>query len=238
MRSGILSVDIGGSGLKATVIDEEGQVLAERMRVPTPHPCPPALLLEKVVAMAEALPAFNRISIGFPGVIRNGKVQTAVNLGSDSWLGFALADELSARLGGRPAKLLNDADMQGYGLVSGHGLEFVVTLGTGIGTAWFKEGELLPHMELAHHPIHGGASYENYLGEAALESIGKKHWNKRLGKALNLISIIFRPDRVFIGGGNVRHVELKLPEFVILGSNLAGLKGGAALWKKAGTPKP
>ncbi len=230
-KSGILAIDIGGTGLKAAVIDDHGNMHGEHLRVPTPHPCPPELLVDTFVKMLPSLHKFDRISIGFPGVIRNGRVMTAVNLGSKEWDGFPLADVLSKRLGGHPARMVNDADMQGLALISGHGVEFVLTFGTGMGSALFRDGELMPHMELAHHPMHKGKTYEECLGDKAFHSIGKKRWNKRVARALELVNILLRPDRIFIGGGNAAHIELDLPKTVIIGSNDAGLEGGAALWR-------
>lgn len=229
---GILSLDIGGSGLKATVIDAQGQMLHEKVRVETPHPCPPELLIKLVVEMVGPLPAFDRIAIGFPGVVREGRVLTAVNLGNEAWLDFDLAGALSQALGGHPARLINDADMQGFGLISGKGIEMVATLGTGMGTALFRDGILMPHMELAHHPMRNNKTYEDYLGDAAFKRVGKKRWNKRLGQALQLIDLLLRPDRIYLGGGNARHVTLELAPHVIIGSNNAGIEGGAALWRE------
>ncbi|MBX6318238.1 ROK family protein [Pigmentiphaga sp.] len=230
MTAGILSIDIGGSGLKAAVIDDEGKRISKRVRVPTPRPCPPGLLVEKVARMVAKLEGYDRVSIGFPGMIRNQRVLTAVNLHSDEWAGFPLAEVLGERLG-CPARMINDADMQGYGLVRGVGLEFVMTLGTGVGTALFRDGKLMPHMELAHHPIEGRKTYEDYLGAAALLAVGEAQWNRRLRKALGLIDILLRPDHVFLGGGNARKVTIELPPNVTVGSNAAGISGGAALWR-------
>ena len=117
----ILSIDIGGTGLKASVIDEKGKMLAPRQRLETPHPCPPALLLKMVGELAKPLPAFDRISIAFPGVVRDGKVLTAPNLGTAAWAGFPLAAEISKRFGKKPAKIVNDAEMQGLGFIKGKG---------------------------------------------------------------------------------------------------------------------
>ncbi|VCU69664.1 Polyphosphate glucokinase [Pigmentiphaga humi] len=230
MRPGILAVDIGGSGLKAAIIDDDGQMRGQRLRVATPQPCPPGVLLDEVAGMAASLEGYDRISIGFPGVIRCQRVLTAANLGSEAWLGFPLAQALAERLN-RPARMANDADMQGYGLVRGEGLEFVMTLGTGVGTALFRNGELMPHLELAHHPMDGIRTYEEALGEAALEKAGRKRWNRRLRKALALVDGLLTPDWIYLGGGNARMVDAALPPHVRLGSNEAGLKGGAALWR-------
>ncbi|MCS0497750.1 ROK family protein [Ancylobacter mangrovi] len=230
--AGILAVDIGGTGLKAAVIDKDGAMLSERERVETPHPCPPPALLDAYAGMAGRLPAFNRISIGFPGVVRHGTVLTAPNLGTDAWAGFTLADSMSKQLGGHPTRLINDAEMQGMGIVSGKGLEMVLTLGTGAGTALFRDGELMPHMELAHHPVHHKKTYDEYLGVASYEKHGKKHWNKHVKRVIELLYVLLHYDRLYLGGGNAKHVEIDLPDNVTIASNDAGLTGGAALWRK------
>lgn len=229
--AGILAVDIGGTGLKCAVIDDKGEMISERARVETPHPCPPPVLLDAFAGMAKPLPRFDRIAIGFPGVVRNGTVLTAPNLGTGDWSGFALADAMSERLGGHPARLINDAEMQGLAIVAGTGLELVVTLGTGVGTALFRDGVLMPHMELAHHPIHDDKTYDQYLGNAALEEKGRKHWNERVSKVLGVLYTLLHYDRLYFGGGNAKKLELKLPQNVSIASNDAGLRGGAELWK-------
>ncbi|WP_082621904.1 ROK family protein [Bordetella sp. N] len=233
MKPGILAIDIGGTGLKATVIDDRGHMQVERVRVATPHPCPPALLLEKLGEMVKTLPAYDRIAVGFPGVVRKGHVYTAAHLESPEWIGYDLAGAISKAASGTPVQLLNDADLQGLALISGKGLELVMTLGTGIGTGLYRDGELMPHMEIAHHPIHKNRTYDEYLGEAERKKIGRKRWNKRLARALDLMTILLRPDRIYLGGGNSARVDLKLPKHVRLGSNDAGLEGGAFVWNTA-----
>lgn len=232
MKPGILAIDVGGTGLKAAVIDDRGQMRSDRQRVPTPHPCPPKLFLDTVAALVKPLPAFDRIAIGFPGVVRDGKVITAPNLGTEDWAGFGLVAALSKRLGGAPAKMINDAEMQGLALVTGRGVELVVTLGTGVGTALFRDGELAPHLELAHHPLHKGKTYDEYLGNAAYEKAGKKRWNKRVKRALEVLEILLHPDRIHISGGNAKHIDFELPKGVAIASNDAGIEGGAGLWRK------
>jgi polyphosphate glucokinase len=233
VSNGILAVDVGGTGLKAAVIDETGKLLADRVRVPTPHPCPPAVFVETLAGMVSGLPSFDRISIGFPGVVRDGHVLTAPNLGTEDWAGFGLVDAVSAKLGGHPARMINDAEMQGFGIVKGEGLELVVTLGTGCGTALFRGGELMPHMELAHHPIHEDKTYDEWLGRAAMDEAGKKHWSKRVHKMIDILFVLLHYDRLYLGGGNSKHVQGDLPPNVTIASNEAGLEGGAALWRSA-----
>lgn len=232
MLPGILAIDIGGTSIKAAVLDIHGSLLSERLRVPTPHPCPPETLIELVMGLVQNLPAFDRISIGFPGVIRKGLVLTAANLQSHEWFGYDLAAALSARLGNHPARIINDADMIGLAVIAGEGLEVVVTLGTGFGTALFRNGELMPHMELAHHPIVNGRTYDQYLGDSELKRIGHQRWNDRLGQALGLLNILFHPDRIIFTGGNARNIDIALPPNTSIVPDVIGMSGGAALWRE------
>ncbi|WP_150277466.1 ROK family protein [Halopseudomonas salina] len=232
MTTGILAVDIGGLSIKAAVLDIKGHMLTERLRIVTPHPCPPDLLLDLVTSLTRDMPAFNRISVGFPGVVRQGRVLTAANLQSDEWIDFELAKQLSVRLGNYPTRVINDADMIGFALIDGVGLEIVVTLGTGFGTAIFRDGDLMPHMELAHHPIAEGRTYDQYLGDAELKKIGSKTWNERLALALALLNTLFHPDQILLGGGNARYVSTSLPANTRIVSEARGISGGAALWRE------
>jgi polyphosphate glucokinase len=228
---GILAIDVGGTGLKAVVLDDTGDMVHERARVPTPHPCPPKVLIDAVAGLTAGFPDFDRIAVGFPGVVRNGTVLTAPNLGTQDWAGYDLAKGLSDRLGGHPVKIINDAEMQGLALVSGKGLELVLTLGTGAGTALFRDGDLMPHMELAHHPLHEDKTYDEYLGNAAYEETGKKHWSHRVLRTIDILYTLLHFDHLYIGGGNAKHIEGDLPKNVTIASNEAGLEGGAKLWQ-------
>src|SRR5918995_1471815 len=107
-----LAIDIGGTGLKASIVDENAQLLTDRVRVATPVGEPPATFVKVLADMVAPLGAFDRISVGFPGVVRDGRVLTAANLGNDKWTGFALAQALEAALA-RPVRVANDADLQG-----------------------------------------------------------------------------------------------------------------------------
>jgi polyphosphate glucokinase len=135
--------------------------------------------------------------------------------------------------------MVNDAEMQGLALVDGTGLELVVTLGTGVGTALLRDGVPAPHLELAHHPLSkGGKTYDEYLGNAAYEKIGKKRWNKRVKRMLEVLEILLHPDRVHISGGNAKHIDFTLPKGVTIASNDAGIEGGAGLWREPATKRP
>ncbi len=230
MPAGILAIDIGGTSVKAAVLDNFGTPQCERVRVPTPRPCPPEKMLELVSALVSPLPAYDRIAVGFPGAVRDGRVLTAANLGNAPWVDFPLEQRLFELLG-CPTHLLNDADMQGFALIDGVGLELVITLGTGFGTALFRHGELMPHLEIAHHPIRSNLTYDQYLGTDALSRIGKTRWNQRLEYALEVLDRMLRPDRVVLAGGNARLVQLALSERIIVKPDAAGISGGAALWR-------
>lgn len=227
----ILSIDIGGTGLKAAVVDANGKLLTERVRVATPHPCPPALLITTLSKLVEPLKPFDCASVGFPGVVRGSKVITAPHLGTEDYEGVDLGSRLSQALG-KPVRIVNDADMQGLAVARGKGIEVVITLGTGFGSALFRDGELMPHLEIAHMPGHGKKTFEEYIGEKQRKKIGNRHWNERVARLLPYLKTLINYDKLYIGGGNAKHVAFKLPRDVHIVSNIAGIKGGAALWRQ------
>jgi polyphosphate glucokinase len=232
----VLGIDIGGSFLKAAVLDAQGRMLTERLKLATPEPCPPKVMLRALLKLVKPLPSFNHIAIGFPGVVRNGCVITAPHWGTKVWAHFELAKTLSQRLGGAPARLINDAEMQGLAVIRGKGLELVLTLGTGAGTALFRDGQIMPHLELAQHPIHKGDSYNDYVGNAALKRLGKKRWNKRVGRTIEILASLLNYDHLFIGGGNAARITIRLPDNASVVSNDAGIEGGAMLWQRGFRP--
>ena len=224
-----LAIDIGGTGIKALVLSATGKPLTERRRVKTPRPATPGAVINTIVEMAKQQGEFDRVSVGFPGVVRRGVTVTAPNL-NGNWGGFRLADVLSKKLG-VPVRVANDADVQGFGVIAGHGVELVVTLGTGFGSGLFVDGKLVPNLELGHHPFQKGKTYEELLGDAVLKKVGKKKWNKRLVRAIRTLDLVFNYDLLYIGGGNAERVTVKLPSNVKIVSNVAGLLGGLALWR-------
>ena len=228
-----LAIDIGGTGLKASVLDAKGNMLTERVRVPTPPKCPPKLMVETLARLVAPLPAYDRVSVGFPGVVRRGKIWTAHNLGQDAWKGFDLDLALTRKLG-KPVRVLNDADIQGLGAITGKGVEIVITLGTGLGSSLAEDGRLSTHIELAHHPFRKGETYEEQLGNAALKKVGKQQWRKRVKKAIQTLRMLTNFDHMYIGGGNARLINFKLPPDVKIVPNILGMKGGIWLWKERG----
>ncbi len=224
-----LAIDVGGSNLKAGLLDREGAMIGKRVKVPTMDPSPPDQVVPALVGLAKQLGAFDRISVGFPGLIKNAIVQTAPNLGTKDWAGFDLAGALHDQLG-KPVRMLNDATVQGLGVISGHGLECVITLGTGFGFALYQDGRLAPQLEMSQHVIRKEMTYDEYLGVEALEKVGLKQWERRVERALAQLRAVVNFDMLYIGGGSAQKLTLKLPEDAKVVSNTAGITGGVRLW--------
>lgn len=224
-----LAIDIGGSGIKVMVLDAQGHPQTSRDRLNTPYPATPETVLSAIEQLV-ADKSFDRISVGFPGVIRDGVVETAANLDA-SWIHFDLATCLGDRFN-KPVRVANDADIQGFGAISGRGVELVITLGTGFGSSLFVNGRLVPNLEMGHHPFRSGQTYEEQLGQATLDRVGKKKWNRRLQTAIKTLNHLFNYDRLYIGGGNTKKIEGDLPTNVHIVPNVTGLLGGIALWHR------
>ena len=224
-----LAIDIGGSHLKAGLLDHAGSMIAGPNRVTTPPTPGPQIVVEALVDLATPLGHFDRISIGFPGVVRHGQVMTAPNLGTPAWQHFPLAAALTDKLG-KPARMLNDAEVQGLGVICGKGVECVITLGTGMGFAVFQDGRPGPHLELSHHPLHKGKTYEQFIGAIALKDVGKARWNRRLRRVFAAITTLVDFDTLLIGGGNAKYVTIDLAPNMRLVGNEAGITGGVRLW--------
>lgn len=222
-----LAIDIGGSGIKALILDSKGLPFTQRLRLPTPCPAPPQRTMEVLFELSQKLGDFDRVSVGFPGVVRSGQVITA-NL-DPGWIGFQFDRALSEKLG-KPVRIANDADVQGLGTIRGEGVELMITLGTGFGSALFMDGRLVPNLQLAHQPFRNDKTYEQYLGNAAFLERGKQKWNTDLSLALKNLEVMFQFQSAYIGGGNAEHVTLKLPNHIKVTANLNGLLGGIALW--------
>jgi polyphosphate glucokinase len=240
-----LAIDVGGTGLKAVVLSPEGEMVSERVRNDTPYPCPPPVLLDELDKLAKTQPEFDRVSVGFPGAIRRGRVREVPAFsrrkpgeGPDpdlvsQWTGFELEEALQARFE-RPTRVANDADVQGCAVVAGHGMELVVTLGTGVGTAVFFDGALLPHMELSHGRFAEGLSIEVACGDHHREQIGNKAWRKLVASALDAFQDMVLPDHLYVGGGNAKRLDPATlgPNRTIV-PNISGLLGGIKLWERA-----
>lgn len=224
-----LTIDIGGQGIKGRPFRSSSQAIGERLRLKTPRPANAEAILHTTVQLAEKMRPFDRVSVGFPGVVVDGVVRTAPNL-DGRWKGVHFQDRLAHHLG-TPVKVINDADMQGFGAIAGKGVEMMVTLGTGVGGALFLDGRLLPNLELGHHPFEREETYEQRLGQAALDAEGRTQWNRRLARAIELLERIFNFRMLYLGGGNARCVNIPLPKTVTVVKNEVALAGGVALWE-------
>jgi polyphosphate glucokinase len=215
-----LAVDVGATGIKATVLNELGEPVGERVRERTPRPGTPEQLVGVFRRLAERLQPYDRVSIGFPGVVHEGVVRVAPKL-SPAWENVNAAALFEAALSA-PARVANDADVQGFGAISGKGVELVVTLGTGVGSALFVDGRLVPNLEVGR----------DKLSDASRRAAGDGRWQRRMAKFVRKLERMFHFDHLYLGGGNAARVDVgQLPGNVRVVSNLNGLLGGIALWR-------
>lgn len=224
-----LAIDIGGTGIKLMVLDSKGAPLMDPVRSLTPHPATFKMVCKCIANMIQTLTiVYDRISAGFPGVVINGIIKTAPNL-HPSWIGVDFQKELQI-ITGYPSRIANDADVQGLGDVTGKGVELVITLGTGFGSSLFLNGQLLPNVQLCHHPFLNKKTYEDLLSKKALKKNGIKKWQKHLKAAILLLKQTFNYDHLYIGGGNAEKITFSLPPDVTISSNIEGILGGFKLW--------
>lgn len=226
----ILSIDIGGTLVKATILDYYGELQTEYKIIETPKPCTPEKLVGTIQNLVRGFHAFDKISVGFPGYVRDGVIITCPQLGTEIFTGFDLCRKLGDEFA-LPVRMINDADMQGLGVATGKGFEVVITLGTGLGSALLKNGNLLPHLELSQHPFTENETYDFYIGAITLERIGIEKWNERVKKMLAVFKTVFNYDHLYIGGGNANKINFQLDKNMTLVSNKDGIKGGAKLWQ-------
>jgi polyphosphate glucokinase len=226
----ILTIDIGGSHIKGTILDNEGNQQMKYKKVVTPARATPPLVLKTILTLVDGMSEYDKVSVGFPGYVRNGIVFTAPNLDKTQWQQIEFGQQISDALR-KPVRLVNDADQLGLGVVSGKGYEMAVTLGTGFGTAILFDGFLLPHLELAHHPLRNDKDYDAYIGEKAMKKAGREKWNKRVAQTLGILKTVFNYDRLYLGGGNAGKLTIPLEGNIHLFTNEEGIKGGARLWQ-------
>jgi polyphosphate glucokinase len=224
-----LAIDIGGTGVKMMLLNGKGKPLTDRLRELTPVPATPEAVLALLDQLKQKIPKFDRVSVGFPGVVKQGTTLTAHNL-DPKWKGFDLEQQLEQRWG-KPVRVCNDAAVQGYGAIKGNGVELVLTFGTGLGSSLFTDGHLCPGLELAHHPWRKGKTYEEYLGKEGLKKYGLKQWNKFVQKVIEQTAKLFNWDYLYIGGGNAEKIDFQLGPNIMIVSNEDGLLGGVMLWE-------
>jgi len=241
-----LSIDCGGLSIKASVLDDEGTMHAQSVAVPTPYPLSPTRLLEIFSEIAAQLPKADRLTIGFPGMVRHGVVVHTphyVNTKGPrtkvdpelfmAWKGFDLQSAVLAKFG-VPTLVLNDAEVHGAGVVAGSGFEVVLTLGTGLGCAVFDGGKLAPHIELSHAPVRRSTIYDEWIGEHERRRLGDSFWSRRIRMMVADLRPVFLWDRLYLGGGNSRRIRPEVIEAlgddVVIVPNAAGIMGGARAW--------
>ena len=237
-----LTLDCGGSGLKGRVLDAAGVPLGERVRVPTPYPCPPELMVATLVGLAAQLPSFDRVSAGLPGMIRAGRVLATPHYVTEAgpftprrpdlvtaWTSFDAAGEL-AKAFACPVRVVNDAELAGLGVIEGVGFEVLLTFGTGLGAALFDGGRAVPKLELSQAPFRKGETYDEQLGNHARRELGNARWTGRVSKALDRWHAVLWWDRLYLGGGNAKHLIGDLGRPATLIGNDAAWLGGVRLW--------
>lgn len=246
METLTLAVDCGGLGIKSSVLDSAGTMRAPAVRVDTPYPLPPARLVDTVAQLAAQLPAANRITLGMPGMIRHGMVvftphyitrsgprSRVLPSLAEQWVDFDMQAALTERLG-YPALVLNDAEVHGAGVVAGTGLELVLTLGTGLGSALYDGGRLAPHLEWSRAPVKFGLDFDEYIGEPERARLGSAMWSRRVRKMVEALRPVFHWDRLYLGGGNSRLITAttlaRLGDDVVIVPNQAGIVGGVRAW--------
>lgn len=243
-----LAIDCGGTGLKGLVLNEHGEPVTGQVYVPTPYPCPPQRMIDTLVDIAERTGhAFDRVTVGFPGLIRHGVVYATphyVTLAGPftpadpdlvrQWSRFDVAAALGAALQ-RPTRVANDAEIAGLAVIQGRGFEVVLTFGTGMGFAYFDNGRLLPKIEMSQGLYRDGQTYDQYLGITTFQRIGAPAWVERIEQAVADLRPVWWWDRLYIGGGGSRHLHRsRLGHDVTVVPNIAGMLGGIKLWDSDG----
>ncbi|MGW8312687.1 MAG: polyphosphate--glucose phosphotransferase [Desulfuromonadales bacterium] len=237
----ILGIDIGGSGIKGAPVDvTRGVLTAERVRVPTPQPSTPDAVAATIREISQHFAWTGQIGCGLPAVVQNGVARTAANIDS-RWIGTD-AQRLLTQITGCPVAVINDADAAGIAEMrfgasrERAGTVLMVTIGTGLGTALFRDGALVPNTELGHIQLNGKEA-EKYASAAVREKLGLtyKKWAKRFDSYLHLLQALFWPDLFIIGGGISKRHEKFLPYLTVDTEvlpatlrNEAGIVGAAA----------
>jgi polyphosphate glucokinase len=242
-RPRTLAVDCGGTGIKAIVLDPSGGPVGERVKLRTPYPSPPDALIGAVVDVAQRTgQPFDRVSVGFPGMVRNGIVLATPHYVTEAgpftpvrpdlekeWAAFDVRAALERALG-RPTRVLNDAEVAGLAVIERRGFEVMLTLGTGLGCALFDDGRIVPKIEMSQAPFRKGQTYDQQIGHVARKRIGPVRWTERVVKAVDTLRPVLWWDRLYVGGGGARHLIHDLGPDVTVISNDYGLLGGIWLW--------
>lgn len=236
----VLGIDIGGSGIKGAPVDiESGTLIKPRFRMATPNPAKPSLVADTVAEIVEKFKWKGRLGVGFPGVVRKGITLTAANINED-WIGLNAAKYFKKKTGHKTC-LINDADAAGlaevvFGAGRRHkGVILVITIGTGLGTALFTDGHLLPNCEFGHMEL-DGMDAEWFASDAARkrEKLSWKKWGQRFDHYLQTMERLIWPDLIILGGGVSKKFQMYKPYIKVKAEvvpaqmlNNAGIVGAA-----------
>ena len=234
-------IDIGGTGMKGAIVDlDTGELASDRYRIPTPHPSTPEAMCDVVAQIVAHHGWTEQLGVCFPGIVRRGVVHSAANV-DKTWIDVD-ANAIFSEAAGAPVKMLNDADAAGiaemhYGAGRGcDGVVLVLTFGTGIGSALFTDGVMVPNTEFGHLELDGHDAERKAAAIARdREDLSWKHWARRVEKYLRHVEMLLSPDLIIAGGGASKHPDKWLPrididtEIVPAGlANNDGIVGAAA----------
>jgi len=238
----ILGIDVGASGIKGALVDlESGKLSGERFRVPTPQPSTPAAMAGAVAEITDFFNYKGIIGCGFPSIVKNGVSESAANI-DPSWIGTSI-EEVFSQATGQRVFATNDADAAGiaemkYGMGRGEmGSVILITIGTGLGSALFWRGEMIPNTEFGHLLWKNGKIAERYCSASARErlKISRSEWADRFNEYLLHLELLFSPDLFILGGGESKffpqvkhqfHTKARIVPAKLL--NNAGIIGAAA----------
>jgi polyphosphate glucokinase len=226
-----LAFDVGGTNVKAALLGKNGDQVTERIKEPTPDPLTPRTLFSLLVRIAGHVPHYDRVAVGIPGVVHRDVVYSLPASRNGTFRKYALGTALSGRLG-VPVRVTNDAAMHGLATIHGRGVEMVITLGTGLGTALFIDGVLSAHYQTLPDLDEPFSPY----GDAALERIGRARWEQRVHALCEQLRTITNYDHLYVGGGNAKRLVEPLPPNVTRIDNVAGILGGHRLWEWGEVP--
>ena len=243
----ILGIDVGGTGIKSAIVDTNtGELLSERIRIETPRPATPEAIGKTLKIVLEQHQWSGPVGMGCPAAIQHGVARTAANI-DQSFIGLQVAEYFSEQTG-CPVYVANDADVAGLAEMrfgagkDNPGVVLIVTIGTGLGTALFANGHLLPNTELGHLYLDNGNEAERYASEAVriTEKLKWKDWGTRFNRYLTTMETLFWPDLIILGGGASRKlhkfsslITTNAPVVAASFLNQAGIVGAALLAEKS-----
>ena len=231
VRQRTLAIDVGGSSVKCALLDARGRMASEKLSEDTPKRFTPAQLLALIQRLAKQMTSYDRVAVGIPGIVHRDVVYALPASRSRAFKRFELGARLSELLGAR-VRVTNDAAMHGLAAIRGEGVEMVITLGTGLGTALFIDGVLSAHYQTLPEQDEPFSPY----GKAALKKIGRTRWEKRVRQLFDQLRGITNYDRLYVGGGNAELLRGKMPSRVTVIDSASGILGGFRLWEWGDVP--